>query len=783
MKIGLKLTLAFFVTAFLAMAVIGVISFYKGKASLEKEAFNKLLAVREVKEDQIEDYFNLINAQVLTFSEDPTIIKAMVDFRNGFNTVDKDLKMDDAKMKIVDKELDNYYKNEYLPRLNSNLSTKVKIDEETNNLVNGRVLQSLYITLNSNEVGEKCKLDDAGDGSTYSKAHQLYHPMFRKFQESFGYYDIFLVDNENGNIVYSSEKEVDFGTNLETGPLKNSNLAKCYHKTKSVSKKDSVCFVDFESFHPSYNLPASFIAAGIYEGDKKIGVLIFQMPIDEINDVMTNDENWEEVGFEKTGECYIIGEDLIIRNQARGLIEDSAAYFDNLPQTGTPAINIEQIKNFNSSVGLQLVKTTGTQNAIKGNDGLEKFEGYRGKPVLSSYGPMNINGIHWFIMSEIEESEALSNVYELQHQIILAISFLLLFIALFAFLLSKRFSKPIVELSADAQQIELGNFDLQIKTERKDEIGNLANSFRKMQSSLKNMVEELKHINLHLEKKVYERTQDLHQQKEVVELQNKEIVDSINYALRLQKAILPVREHIASALKESFILFKPKDIVSGDFYWISEKENETLIAAVDCTGHGVPGALVSMVGSNNLDRCLGEFNLRKPSDILDKLKELVVASFESEDDEVKDGMDIALVSLIPEVKRSQKSILQYSGANNPLWIIRKGTVQLNSEDDSGVFEIKADKQPIGKYDYGKPFTNHEVEVEKGDCVYIFTDGYADQFGGPQGKKFRYKTLKNLLLRIYQLPMHEQNKILDDTFESWKGELGQIDDVCVIGIRI
>jgi serine phosphatase RsbU (regulator of sigma subunit) len=769
------------------MLVVGVIAFNKSKRSLEKESFNKLLAVREVKEDQVEDYFKLINAQVLNYAENQTVVRAMTKLKNGFDSIAIDLKIDSTRMKILDKNLDEYYKKEYLPRLNSNLKDKVTFEEEINNLKNGRILQSLYISLNGNAVGQKCELDDAGDSSKYSRAHKRYHPMFRKFQERFGYYDIFLVDLD-GNIIYTCEKEVDYGTNLLTGPLRNSNLATCFRQASVVPGKDSVSFVDFQSFHPSYNLPASFIGAPVYDANKKTGILIFQMPIDEINDIMTNDRNWSEVGLGETGESYIIGEDGLMRNQSRFLIEDSTEYFEMLPQTGTPQHNIEQIKNFHSSVGLQLVNTEGAKDAAKGNEGEKTFTGYRGKPVLSSYGALNVDGMHWAIMSEIDTSEAFENIDELRKELIIALFLLLFVIALFAYLLSKRFSKPIIELTNDAQQLEQGNFDIEIKTQRKDEIGILAASFRKMQSSIKNLVDELRNINQHLEQKVEERTIEIHKQKEVVELQNKEILDSMNYALRLQKAILPSNETLHEALKENFVLFKPKDIVSGDFYWVSSHEHAVLAAAVDCTGHGVPGALVSMIGSNNLNRCIGEFGLRKPSEILDKLKELVVAAFMQHDseDEVKDGMDIALISLryidIPGAAE-KTAVLNYSGANNPLWIIRKNAKVPEEGQEEDLLEIKADKQPIGKFDYGKPFTNHEVEVHAGDCIYIFTDGYADQFGGPSGKKFRYKTLKNLLLRIHLLPMEQQKKILDETFESWRGELAQVDDVCVFGIRV
>lgn len=783
MKIGIKLTLSFFIVAFVSMAVIGVISFFRGRDSLENESFNRLTAVREMKASQIEDYFGQINDQLLTMSEDPTIIEAMKEFKAGFNAIDKDLGITDAKMIPVNASLDNYFSTEYLKRLNKNLSVPAKLKEESTGNKNARILQEIYIANNPNPVGSKYKLDDPGDGSSYSASHKIFHPVIRNYLKKFGYYDVFLVDDKTGNVVYTCFKEVDFGTSLLTGPFRATNLAKAFREANASKDKNFVSLVDFLPYHPSYNAPASFIATPIYDGDKKTGVLIFQMPIDKINDVMTNKREWFQVGLGTTGETYIVGDDFTLRNQSRFLIEDSTNYFKMIKNIGLQDATIDRIRNFNSSIGLQPVKTEGTEAALNGQTGAKIFPDYRGVPVLSAFKPLKIRGMHWVIMSEIDEAEAFSNVYTLRRQIIIAFIILLFIIAVFSFILSKRITKPLKVLTYDAMELAKGNFNVEIQSKRKDEIGILAMSFRKMQISIGNLIEELKHINQNLEQKVEERTEEINQQKRLVEHQNKEILDSINYSLRLQRAILPEKEHMDSALRENFVLFKPKDIVSGDFYWIAEKADETLVAAVDCTGHGVPGALVSMVGANSLDRCVGEFGLRKPSAILDKLKDLVVTTFESTDDEVKDGMDIALVSVEPQLLRGKKSKLHYAGANNPLWIIRKGTPAPAPGEDGIIFEIKADKQPIGKFDYGKPFTNHEVEVEQGDCIYIFTDGYADQFGGPLGKKFRYKTLKNLLLQIYEKPMQEQKKILEEAFDKWKGDLAQIDDVCVIGIRI
>jgi len=251
-----------------------------------------------------------------------------------------------------------------------------------------------------------------------------------------------------------------------------------------------------------------------------------------------------------------------------------------------------------------------------------------------------------------------------------------------------------------------------------------------------------------------------------LEEQHKEITDSINYAKRIQSAILPPNKIVKEYLQDSFILYKPKDVVAGDFYWMEHSDGKVFFAAADCTGHGVPGAMVSVVCNNALNRSVREYGMNTPGDILDKTKELVIKEFEKSEDEVKDGMDIALCCL-------EGNKLTYSGAHNPLWIIR----------DQEIIEIKADKQPIGKFEFEKPFTTHEMDLIKGDSLYIFSDGYPDQFGGEKGKKFKTGNLKKLLLDIQNHPMEKQRELLNDEFERWRGSIEQIDDVCIIGVRI
>ncbi|MFI5204381.1 MAG: SpoIIE family protein phosphatase [Flavobacteriales bacterium] len=278
-----------------------------------------------------------------------------------------------------------------------------------------------------------------------------------------------------------------------------------------------------------------------------------------------------------------------------------------------------------------------------------------------------------------------------------------------------------------------------------------------------------------LKRIIEERTAEVVHQKELVEEKNKDILDSIKYAKRIQEAMIPSAEIMREEIsKELFVFYRPKDIVSGDFYWMRPTHEGVLFAAVDCTGHGVPGAFVSIIGNNGLNRAVNEFGLRKPGEILDKLSALTEEAFRQQGNtEVKDGMDCSLV-----LYHKNENTIEFSGANNPLWIIRKNA----SSGIPEVIEYKADKQPIGKFDGRKPFKTHIIQLQKGDAFYLFSDGYADQFGGDGGKKFKYKQLKDILVSIHEKSMDIQEKVLVESFDNWKGEYEQLDDVCLIGVK-
>ena len=281
--------------------------------------------------------------------------------------------------------------------------------------------------------------------------------------------------------------------------------------------------------------------------------------------------------------------------------------------------------------------------------------------------------------------------------------------------------------------------------------------------------QKLERYSRDLEKTIEERTNEITVQKEIIEAKNQSITESINYAKRIQDAALPRVEEIKRAIPESFIYFKPRDIVSGDFYWFTKVENKIVVTAADCTGHGVPGAFMSLIGNDLLNEIVSARGVLESDKILNELHDSVRKALRQEENKSRDGMDLALCVIDTETKK-----LQFSGAKNPLVYFKNGQMTV----------IKGDKYPIGgvQFQLDRNYTRHEIDLSEPMMIYIFSDGYQDQFGGENSEKFMSKNFKALLKEIHEKPVEEQKQILDERFKAWKGDRSQIDDILVMGMR-
>lgn len=359
------------------------------------------------------------------------------------------------------------------------------------------------------------------------------------------------------------------------------------------------------------------------------------------------------------------------------------------------------------------------------------------------------------------EREVIIN--ELQ-RLILIFGLSLILLSLLIYQRAQSITRPIQHLAESAKKIKEGDIEIRAKIEGRNEIASLAEHFNAMMERLANYYNEL-------EQKVRERTAEVVAQKEEIEKQKISLTDSILYAKRIQNAILPSESQVKQALKDYFLIYWPKDIVSGDFYWITQKNGKVFVSAVDCTGHGVPGAFMSMIGSSLLNKIVNENDVTKPSKVLDAMKAGVVNALikEGQQEKSNDGMDMSFVSI-----DYAGQMLEYAGANNPIYIVRNGELII----------FKADKQPVGVFVKDDvPFTNHEFPLQKGDMVYVFSDGYQDQFGGSNKTKFMVGKFKKLLTEVASRKLEEQKDLITEAHLSWRGNVGQVDDIVIIGIRV
>ncbi len=472
-----------------SILVTTYLGYRSGQLNLTDRVFNQLTSVRASKAYQIESYFQNIRNHTQTLSEDPSILAAMEEFAQAYRQLQAAKVPPQFQQKIT-----TYYVDQFIPRLAKGEEGSPVLASYLPSSPASRYLQYHYIAANPNRVGKKHLLDNAKDGSDYSRLHGRYHPIFRNIIEKFGYYDMFLIDPQ-GNIVYTVFKETDFTSNFATGPYKNSNLAKLNAIVQDSKERNYAKIVDFEAYAPSYGAPAAFIAAPIFKNSELLGVLAFQLPVNEINNVMTGNRNWESDGLGKTGETYLVGRDFLMRSISRFLVQDPKSYAEILRSLGTNEAIIKRISQYDTSILQQHVRTEAVAEALSGKQGTQIINDYQGIPVLSSYAPLRLDGLDWVILAEINLAEAYAPIYAFERQILISATLLMLLVTLIAMALAYLFVKPINKLIASARQVAEGKLDAIATLESNDEFGELAKSFNVMVASLRTQTNLVKEKN------------------------------------------------------------------------------------------------------------------------------------------------------------------------------------------------------------------------------------------------------------------------------------------------
>lgn len=461
------------VVGLIPLWIASLISVNLADTEIRQQAFDQLQAVQEIKSSAVERYFEQVQGQILTLAESADAVQAMKALPALFADISDTEWPGNRQYQEMRRELKSFYTDQFGTKYTAE-NEGVTPDIQT--LMAGLdsdsiLLQHAYIHANANPLGEKHLLDAASGDSNYHSAHRQYHPNIRNFLERFGYYDIFLVDIPSGNIVYSVFKELDYATSLIDGPYSNTNFAAAFREA-ALMEKGEISLKDYASYTPSYEAPASFMATPIFSGSQRVGVLIFQMPLEPINTIMS-----ERAGMGETGESYLVGSDYLMRSDSYldPTNHSVAASFRN-PETGS-------------------VKTQAVERALAGETGEEIVVDYNGNSVLSSYSPLKIDDLNWVMLSEIDTAEAFSGIKSLQLQMI-ALSIIGIFAILaFAMWVSRILTSPILQLGNAIQQVNReGNFTLQLTNKNNDEIGETSRAFSNLLTNLSSVVSSTNNV-------------------------------------------------------------------------------------------------------------------------------------------------------------------------------------------------------------------------------------------------------------------------------------------------
>lgn len=499
MRIGPRLLLNSLLIASFAViatvALIGGMTFNYGKNILEEQVRHRLTLVRDLKAEAIREYFSGLYKQATIFSQDKTVIDAMKAFDDGFSKYASEVStvgFDKYKDEVIKKYI-IAFSNDYA-KINGGKKFDITPYINTTDH-NTFALQYNYIFNNPNGIDEENKLDSVDDHSTYSKVHAHFHPLLREIYTLFSLEDLFLVNN-NGDIVYSVAKGIDFTTSLKNGPYAKTVIGQVYRQANVDDGTKPVIITDYDPYMPSNDNQSSFIATPIYDDmGKKVGVLIFQITYVAVNDIMTSDQEWEAIGLGKTGEVYLIDHNKELITNSRFFLQDPNGYLDTMAKLGMSQDDIVEMRARQMNIGIQQIDTLAANEVIEGKTGFAMYKDYRNVDVLGTFEPINVSGVTWGVIAEMDKSEAFAPVYELAIKMLVNLAGIMVLIIFFATIvgigLAKQISVPIENLSAQIRILsDTQDLTQRINFESSDEIGDMAKALNHLIANFQQACQE-----------------------------------------------------------------------------------------------------------------------------------------------------------------------------------------------------------------------------------------------------------------------------------------------------
>ncbi|MBF0287854.1 MAG: SpoIIE family protein phosphatase [SAR324 cluster bacterium] len=702
------------------------------------KSYEQLKTVRDAKAREVRSFIQEMRILVFSHSQDPKVVLAMQEFRKAFRQLQQTLQVNAIPMQGYEQQLQKYYNDEFLPEFTEITGETHTLAEFWPDTTASQYLQYHYIANNPYPTGDKRQLYTIRDPAEYHQVeyhqiHERHHGRLCTLIDTFGYDNLFLIDHQTGNMLYSCRKKVDYATNLLTGAYRNTNLAKLFKSARKMAIGSYVKMVDFELYAPSNNAPAAFIVSPVMNHYKQIGVFIVQLPIHKINKMMTGNYKWEEEGLGKTGETYLIGKDLKMRTDSRFLIENPEEFLElQKKQIDPKQLNLMSIHE--TSILYQKVQTQSAESVIKGDSGTMIVNNYRGIPVLSSYKPLYIQDedqLKWALLAEIDEAEVYEAVQQIRSRILFITPFLTLFIIAMALLIARNIILPILSLTKGAEKLKEGDLATRVSISSNDEIGTLASTFNQMASNLQ-------------------------QTEEALRLSNEEMLYDLTLASEVQRSIYsPIAPPTYLPVASRFI---PHSKVSGDVYYGHLHQDNTFDFFLgDGTGHGVSAAFLTIMANIALVEKAEEESIVNTiyhlNDMLEK---------HTPDDKFISGFYFRV---------NENGLLTYVNAGHPDALV----IPAESRDSTRkITHLEPTGKMMGLFPSDLfPYQAKTYQLQSGDLLLVYTDGipeysnHDDQIYGMERfiellEKSKGAPLESIITKLFQdIEQFSDNRPADD----------------------
>ena len=487
LSIQSKMIVLLLAVSLCSIAVIAGIGYRSAKEALTASVENQLQGVRVAKTTTLKEMLGALRDQAILMSDSRMVIDAMLSFNRGYRDLSSKTLSSDQQ-----EQVQNFYRDDFLPKLAPRLEGQPVLDQYLPTSPAERYLQYQYIAANPHPYLQKQGLIQAvNDETLYGQTHAKFHPFFARAVKIFGFEDMMLVDPETLDVVYSYQKTTEFASNLRTGPYSNTNLGDRVRAIRAARDRDDFKIADFEPFRPSLGSSMGFAMSPIFDGTTMVGILVLQFPIELFNRVLTGDDNWTGEGLGKTGECYVVGPDKTMRSRSRFMRTDPKAFYESLREAGVNAKTIAAIERQGSAMNLLSVTTPGVEKALRGQSGLEVTTDYRGKRVLSAYGPLELESLRWAVIADMDEEEATAPIRKFGRRVVIASSAMALLVSLLALISSYALTRPLRALTEGARRLGAGQTDVKVRVSSRDEFGELAGVFNEMADNIRTQTDRL----------------------------------------------------------------------------------------------------------------------------------------------------------------------------------------------------------------------------------------------------------------------------------------------------